>query len=75
VPGRRKMVSSRPSWSGLKGASSSRLLAARPLRGRLRKSVSDKLYGLADQVGKPGGKAGMFERLDRFREGFAVSGC
>ena len=39
------------------------------------KSVSDKLHGLADQVGKPGGKAGMFERLDRFREGFAVSGC
>jgi hypothetical protein len=38
-------------------------------------SVSDKLDRLADQVGKPGGKAGMFERLDRFRQGFAVSRC
>jgi hypothetical protein len=37
--------------------------------------LSDKLDGLADQVREPGGKAGMFERFDRFRQGFAVRQC
>jgi hypothetical protein len=42
---------------------------------RTRHCVFDQLYGLADQVREPGGKAGIFERLDRFRQGFTVSRC
>jgi hypothetical protein len=37
--------------------------------------VFDQLYGFADQVRDPGGKAGIFERLDRFHQGFTVSRC